>query len=88
MHLYGPEQSLNFDSVGIRSNSGGWPNAVVVDHIVADQFEIDTSDGRTLSSGSWTPSTGCAEGYKRSDWLTCDNAWLQYDLRSARDPLN
>lgn len=87
-YLYGPERSLNFDSVGIRSNSGGWPNAVVVDHIVADQFEIDTSDGRTLSSGSWDSSTGCAEGYKRSDWLTCDNAWLQYDLRSARDPLS
>ncbi|MGH1488303.1 MAG: hypothetical protein ACRBK7_02745 [Acidimicrobiales bacterium] len=86
-HLYSPGAEETTDSVRIESNGPGWPNAVIVDYVDVEGFKIDTSDGRTLSSGSWTSSTGCAEGFKRSDWLTCDNAWLEYDLRSARDPL-
>ncbi len=87
-YLYTPGPGEDTVSVRIESNGPGWPNAVIVDYIDVEGFKLDTSDGRTLSSGSWNSSTGCAEGFKRSDWLTCDNAWLEYDLRSARDPLS
>lgn len=85
-HLHDPSRTT--ESVRIESNGPGWPNAVVVDYVFVDGYTIDTSDGRTLSSGSWSPSTGCSEGVKRSDWLTCDNAWFEYDLRSALDPID
>lgn len=86
LYLYSPDQDL--DSIRVESDGPGWPNAVIVDYVRANGFEIDSSDGRTRSSGSWNSATGCSVGIKRSDWLTCDNAWFEYDLRSARDPLN
>lgn len=87
-HLYSPDAEETIESVRIEMNGAGWPNAVIVDHVYAAGFKIDSSDGRTLSSGSWNSATGCAVGIKRSDWLTCNNAWFEYDLRSARDPLD
>ncbi len=91
-HLYSPPSGnaseRGIKSVEIRSEGGGWPNAVIVDHITVEGFEIDTSDGRTLTYGSWESVNGCAEGYKRSDWLTCSDSWIEYDLRSARDPVD
>jgi hypothetical protein len=84
-HLYLPDYPVR--SVRVQVDGGGWPNAVIVDQVTVDRFEIDSSDGRTRSYGSWDSGTGCAEGVKRSDWLTCSNAWFEYDLRSARDPI-
>ena len=35
--------------------------------------------GTTFSLGSWTPTTGCRPGHKRSEWLQCDEAWFDYE---------
>ena len=84
-HLYSPDSPIS--SVRVESPAG-WPSAAIVDFLFIEGFTIDSSDGRTRSYGAWTPTTGCAEGIKRSDWLTCGNSWFEYDLRSARDPVN
>ncbi len=68
------------ESLRVRNDNGGWPSAVVVDHVTAGGLRYDSSRWRTLSSGSWDSARGCGQGVKQSDWLTCDNACFDYGI--------
>jgi len=72
----------NVDSIQVRNSNGGWPNAVVVDHVELNGKRYESEDASTLSYGSWDSAYGCAEGYKQSKWLSCDGGYFDYALDS------
>jgi len=69
-------------SVRVGHNSGGWPNALVVDYIEVDGVRYESENRLTRSVGSWNPTTRCAEGFKLSEWLSCDGGYFDYAVDS------
>lgn len=50
---------------------------LIIDKINLDGTDYQSEAQTTLSLGSWNHSTGCSEGYKKSEWLHCPG-FLQY----------
>jgi len=68
------------NSIRVNSISGQpWEHALIVDKIVIDGTTYQSEAGNTKSYGAWTESTKCAKGYKKSEWLSCPNAWFEYE---------
>ena len=62
-----------------------------VDRVTVGGTAYESEAPSTYSTGTWASGTGCAAGYKRSEWLHCDGAF-SYDqpgaaLRTAPDAL-
>ncbi|MDB3936228.1 DUF1996 domain-containing protein [Granulosicoccus sp.] len=70
------------NSVRIGHQSGDWPNAVIVDNIEVNGTRYESEDSRVRSFGSWNTASGCAEGNKRSEWLSCNGGWFDYPVRN------
>jgi len=70
-------------SIRVNSRSGQpWEHALIIDKIIIDGTTYQSEDSNTESYGAWTESTKCAEGYKKSEWLSCPYGWFEY--RAAR----
>ncbi len=50
---------------------------VLVDHLVIDGTLYQSEAPTTFSTGTYTPGTGCAGGFKQREWLHC-NGYLEY----------
>jgi len=72
--------SQNVNSIKVSNSNGGWPNAVVVEYVELNGKRYESEDASTRSYGSWDSVYGCAEGYKRSMWLSCDGGYFQYAI--------
>lgn len=48
-----------------------------VDRIVIDGVTYESEAPTVYSTGTWNQATGCAAGFKESDWLQC-NGYFQY----------
>jgi len=71
---------MSINSIRVTSSSGlDWPNALIVDKIEIDGYAIESEASNTESYGSWNANTGCAQGYKNSEWLSCANGWFEYE---------
>ena len=55
----------------------GQDRNLIVDRINVDGIDIQTERETTYSEGSWSPSTGCKAGFKKSEWLHC-NGFFEY----------
>lgn len=75
---------LSINSIRVNSVSGqDWPNALVVDKIVIDGITYQSEANTTESYGSHDQATGCAQGYKNSEWLSCANGWFEYQAATG-----
>ncbi len=74
--------SQDINKIRVGHNSGGWPSAVIVDYIEVDGSRYQSEDPARLSWGSWNQTDRCAQGYKRSEWLSCDGGYFDYDIGS------
>lgn len=63
------EITLHFEN---DYRSGSYDRNLRVDYIMVDNQIYQTEDPTIYSVGSWNSSTGCAAGYKKSEWLSCD----------------
>jgi len=71
---------MSVNSIRVNSLGGlDWPNALIVDKIEIDGFAFESEASTTESYGSWDPTSGCAQGYKTSEWLSCANSWFEYE---------
>jgi len=68
----------DIESLRVGHSSGGWPNAIIVDYAEVDGARYQSESYLTLSEGSWTSSTGCARGFKVSEWISCNNGFFDY----------
>jgi hypothetical protein len=59
------------------TDSSGNARMLRVNRINIDGTDYQTEAPTTYSTGTWTSSTGCAGGYKQSEWLAC-NGYFQY----------
>ncbi len=73
------------ESVQVGHSSGNWPNAVIVDYIEVNGVKYESENASTFSVGSWDSVNGCAEGYKRSEWLSCNGGYFNYAISDDPD---
>jgi hypothetical protein len=48
-----------------------------VDKINLNGVDIETEKATTFSTGSWSSTDGCADGFKQSEWLHC-NGYFEF----------
>jgi|GEM_PF-261474 len=68
------------DSIRVSHNSGPWENAVIVDYMELNGVRYESEAPSTFSVGSWNEATRCLEGFKESEWLSCNNGYFEYAL--------
>ncbi len=51
-----------------------------VDYIVVDGVQLETEEQTVLSTGSFNPSDGCKDGFKRSELLSCQGQFV-FDIQ-------
>ncbi len=51
-----------------------------VNKIIVDGKTYETESSTVYSIGTWTPSEGCTNGYKKSEWLYC-NGQFRYQIK-------
>ncbi len=77
------EERTTVDTMHVAfTNDGGWPGAdrnLIVDRIEIDGEVYESESVGTRSVGSWAAADGCGEGYKRSEWLHCPDAYFDYE---------
>ncbi|MGB3544135.1 endo-1,4-beta-xylanase, partial [Rubrivirga sp.] len=71
----------NDDSV-----SDGTGRDLRVDRVTVAGTVYESESPATFSTGTWSQGSGCADGYKTSEWLHCPGAFL-YDQASSIAPV-
>lgn len=62
--------------------TNGVDRNVRVDYIEVDGVRYQTEASSTFSTGTWSSSNGCGDGYKQNELLHC-NGYFRYELRGA-----
>jgi hypothetical protein len=55
----------------------GQDRNLYVDKINLNGVDIETEKATTFSTGSWSSTDGCADGFKQSEWLHC-NGYFEF----------
>lgn len=81
-HVHLVDRDVVLDRVDVVfTNDGGWPDAdrnLFVDHVTVDGQTFQSESDTTRSVGSWSRTSGCDGGTKRTEWLHCPNAAFTY----------
>jgi hypothetical protein len=80
-------RGTTIDELRVHFTNNGFHNGVnmnvQVDYVEVGGTRFQTEDSANESRGSWTPTTGCGQGFKASDWLNC-NGWIDYAGATGR----
>jgi hypothetical protein len=86
-YTYSHSQSVASDELKVaftndgRTSSGADKN-VLIDYVIVNGATFQSEGDSVLSTGTYTGSSGCDDGLKRSQWLHC-NGYFQYAIGDA-----
>jgi hypothetical protein len=79
-------EPATIDTIRVEFTNNGYHNGrdrnVQIDYIDIDGTRHQTEAPTTRSLGTYTPTTGCTQGFHKTEHLHC-NGWFQYDAATG-----